>query len=61
VDDVPEDALLADVAPTFEKIVRDTFERNAAVDASLELTRNGEPQRAPEVRAGSVRRLRADI
>jgi len=59
VDDVPEGALLADVAPTFERIVRDTFERNAAVDASLELTRNGEPRSvrlksAPEASGGCV-------
>ncbi len=59
VDEVPEGALLADVAPTFEKIVRDTFERNAAVDASLELTRNGEPRSvhlksAPEASGGCV-------
>ncbi len=59
VDDVPEGALLADVAPTFERIVRDTFERNAAVDASLELTRNGELRSvrlksAPEASGGCV-------
>ncbi|MEX1252535.1 MAG: HAMP domain-containing protein [Hyphomonas sp.] len=59
VDDVPEGALLADVAPAFERTVRDTFERNAAVDASLELTRNGEPRSvrlksAPEASGGCV-------
>jgi two-component system nitrogen regulation sensor histidine kinase NtrY len=59
VDEVPEGALLADVAPSFSKIVRDTFERNAAVDASLELTRKGEPRSvrlksAPEASGGCV-------
>ncbi|MCU0731465.1 MAG: ATP-binding protein [Hyphomonas sp.] len=59
VDDVQEGALLSDVAPAFERIVRDTFERNAAVDASLELTRNGEPRSvrlksAPEASGGCV-------
>jgi nitrogen fixation/metabolism regulation signal transduction histidine kinase len=38
LEEVPEGALLADVAPIFERIVRDTFERNAAVDAGLDRT-----------------------
>lgn len=59
IDAVPEGALLADVAPAFERTVRDTFERNAAVDASLELTRNGEVRSvrlksAPEASGGCV-------
>lgn len=59
IDEVPEGALLADVAPAFERTVRDTFERNAAVDASLELTRYGEVRSvrlksAPEASGGCV-------
>lgn len=59
VDEVKEGVFLADVAPAFERIVRDTFERNAAVDASLELTRNGEVRSvrlksAPEASGGCV-------
>lgn len=59
IDAAPEGALLADVAPAFERTVRDTFERNAAVDASLELTRNGEVRSirlksAPEASGGCV-------
>ena len=59
IDEVPEDALLADVAPAFERTVRDTFERNAAVDASIELTRYGEVRSvrlksAPEASGGCV-------
>ena len=59
LEEVPEGALLADVAPIFERIVRDTFERNAAVDASLELTRDGELRSirlksAPEATGGCV-------
>lgn len=59
LNDVPEGARLSDVAPSFERIVRDTFERNAAVDASLELTRNGELRSvrlksAPEPSGGCV-------
>jgi len=51
--------MLGDVAPAFERIVRDTFERNAAVDASLELTQNGELRSvrlksAPEPSGGCV-------
>ena len=56
---MPDGALLADIAPAFERIVRDTFERNSAVDASLELTRNGEVRSvrlksAPEASGGCV-------
>ncbi len=59
IDAAPEGALLADVSPAFERTVRDTFERNAAVDASLELTRNGEVRSirlksAPEASGGCV-------
>ncbi|MBA3067188.1 MAG: HAMP domain-containing protein [Hyphomonas sp.] len=59
LDQVPEGAMLGDVAPAFERIVRDTFERNAAVDASLELTQNGELRSvrlksAPEPSGGCV-------
>lgn len=56
---VPEGALLSDIAPAFERTVRDTFERNAAVDASLELVRYGEVRSvrlksAPEASGGCV-------
>ena len=59
LDEMSEGAKLADVAPAFERMVRDTFERNAAVDASIEMTRNGELRSvrlksAPEPSGGCV-------
>lgn len=59
VDDVPGGAPLAEIAPAFERIVRETFERNAPVDSSLELVRNGEVRSvrlksAPEATGGCV-------
>lgn len=59
LDEVPEGAVLALIAPAFEHTVRETFERNVAVDASLELIRNGEVRSvylksAPEASGGCV-------
>ncbi len=59
VEDVPDGSPLADIAPMFERIVRETFERNAPVDSSLELVRNGEVRSvrlksAPEATGGCV-------
>lgn len=59
LDEVPEGALLVEIAPSFQRIVRDTFDRDAAVDSSLELTRNGEVRNvrlksAPEATGGCV-------
>ncbi|MFN4224672.1 MAG: ATP-binding protein [Hyphomonas sp.] len=59
VPDIPEGAHLTEVVPAFERYVRDTFERNAGVDASLELTRRGEVisirlKTAPEPSGGCV-------
>ena len=42
VAEIPEGARLADIEPAFERYVRETCERNTPVDASLELSRNGE-------------------
>jgi two-component system nitrogen regulation sensor histidine kinase NtrY len=57
--DIPEGAHLTAVAPAFERHVLDTFERNAGVDASLELNINGEVRSirlktAPEPSGGCV-------
>ncbi|MFN7179221.1 ATP-binding protein [Hyphomonas sp.] len=57
--DIPEGAHLTAVAPAFERHVMDTFERNAGVDASLELNINGEVRSirlktAPEPSGGCV-------
>ncbi|HAY06882.1 MAG TPA: ATP-binding protein [Hyphomonas sp.] len=59
VADIPEGAHLTEIAPAFERYVLDTFERNAGVDASLELTFNGEVRSirlktAPEPSGGCV-------
>ncbi len=59
VEEVPEGAPLADIAPSFERIVRETFERNVPVDSGLELVRNGEVRSirlksAPEATGGCV-------
>ena len=50
---------LADVAPEFERFVRDTLERVSPVDASIELDRNGETRHirlktAPDPAGGCV-------
>jgi len=52
-------AMLSETAPTFERTVRDTFERNAAVESSLELVRLGETRSlrlksSPEASGGCV-------
>lgn len=56
---IEEDALLSEVAPQFERYVRDTLERGAPVDATLDLTRGGEERNirlktAPEADGGCV-------
>lgn len=59
VAEIPEGVHLTEVAPAFERYVLDTFERNAGVDASLELSFNGEVRSirlktAPEPSGGCV-------
>lgn len=59
VPDIPEGARLADIAPAFERYVRETYERSAPVDASLELSQNGEVRSirlktTPEANGGCV-------
>ncbi len=52
-------ALLSEIAPTFERTVHDTFDRNSPVEASLELVRLGETRSlrlksSPEASGGCV-------
>jgi two-component system nitrogen regulation sensor histidine kinase NtrY len=58
-EEIPDGADLSDVAPQFERFVRDTFERGAPVDASIDVVVSGDTKyirlkTAPEPTGGCV-------
>lgn len=59
MEEIPDGAHLSDIAPQFERFVRDTFERGAPVDASIDVMVNGDTKNvrlksAPEPSGGCV-------